>query len=129
MKKHKLVLKKTNESKSHSQRHECEPLLQYAEDDSARTGDTLMSVRHLAFACALFHTYPETLREDMEQSFLNIFWTRMHAEHPEASAEDIEWARNLLHHMRDHGFSDEQMDVIAEIASLELLDSEDASCQ
>ena len=49
----------------------------------------------------------------------------MNAEYPDASAEDIEWARNLLHRMRDHGFTDEQMDVIAKIASLDLLEAEE----
>ena len=129
MKKHKLVLKKINESKAQSHRHECEPLLQCAKDDSARTGDTLMSVRHLAFACAIFQTHPDTLQEETEQRFLNVFWTRMHAEFPEASAEDIEWARNLLHRMRDHGFTDEQMDVIAEIASLDLFEADEDPCE
>jgi hypothetical protein len=83
------------------------------------------NVRNLAFACALFLTYPDTLKEETEQSFLNVFWTRMNAEYPDASAEDIEWASNLLHHMRDHGFTDEQMDVIAKIASLDLLEAEE----
>ena len=129
MKKHKLVLKKTNENKAHSHSSKCGPISQCANDDSARKGDTLMSVRQLAFACAIFQTYPDTLKEETEQGFLNVFWTRMNAEHPEASAKDIEWARNLLHRMRGHGFTDEQMDVIAEIASLDLFEADEDPCE
>ena len=99
----------------------------FAPDSLFECESTHENVRQLAFACAIFQTHPETLHEKTEQRFLNVFWTRMHAEFPEASAEDIEWARNLLHRMRDHGFTDEQMDVIAEIASLDLLVAEEDS--
>lgn len=129
MKSPNLIPGQPNKCEAHSHCPECEHLLQCAEDDSAWTGDTHEDVRHLAFACALIQTYPETLQEETEQRFLNVFWTRMHTEFPEASAEDIEWARNLLHRMRDHGFSDEQMDVIAEIASLDLLEAEEDPCE
>lgn len=98
---------------------------EFTTDNLFECESTHENARHLAFACALFLTYPDTLKEETEQSFLNVFWTRMNAEYPDASAEDIEWARNLLHRMHDHGFTDEQLDVIAEIASLDLLEAEE----
>ena len=101
----------------------------FVPDNLFECESTHENVRHLAFACALFQTYPDTLKEETEQSFLNVFWTRMNAEYPDASAEDIEWARNLLHRMRDHGFTDEQMDVLAKIAALELLEADEDPCE
>lgn len=76
---------------------------------------TLEEARSLALSSAMIQTYPDTLKKETESLFLRIFWTRMHAECPDATSEDIEWARKQLRHLREDGLSEETMDSIADL--------------
>ena len=76
--------------------------------------------RHQAFSIAFMQTYPETLKKESEQEFLNVFRSHLSSKFPESISEDVAWAQTLLSYMRDYGFSDDELDVIADIASLEV---------
>lgn len=80
--------------------------------------------RRMALASAMIQTYPKTLEKKTETLFLNIFWTRLHAEFPEATSEEIEWARKQLNHLREPGVL-ERIDRIADITFAELSALED----
>lgn len=88
---------------------------------------TREDARHVALSSAIIQTYPDTKNEDTEDLFLRIFWTRMHAEYPDATSEDLEWAKKQLRYLRERCLSDETLDGIADLTTAELLvlDDED----
>ena len=80
-----------NECELHSFCPECEHLLQFAEDDSAWTDDTLEEVRILAFASAFIHI--RTCTKAKEELFLRTFKIRMTAELGTCTSADLKWAK------------------------------------
>lgn len=71
--------------------------------------------RHEAFRHALFETYPNTLNPEAEQVFLSAFQGYFGTE----NTEDLEWAKRKLHHLRENGFTNEEIDRIADLATAE----------
>lgn len=79
------------------------------------------SDRQDAFLHAMMETYPGTLLSETEQAFLDAF-----QRYYDASPEDVEWARKQLRRKREHNLSDEALDEIAYLATLDVLASEEA---
>lgn len=82
---------------------------------------TREDARHMALACAIIQTYPDTKNADTEELFLRVFSRRICAEYPKATSEDLEWAKKQLRYLREKGLSDETLNGIADLTMAELL--------